>query len=194
MPSAFQDQVFGQSAWGTHRRVVDNFEDLPDGSNTLGGAVTCYNMSTCESEDADYLGVVTPHHSVVWVAEPSTSTGWIRWAIPYGKRNMTGFDVLSFRAGLMENAPGASFKVILKNGSSYSPYFPLSNYDSLPVPKGVGEAGMNAHMRTFRIPLSHFGSHNDVRYVYFYFNYSASVGKQFMIDNLEFADAVFPIH
>ena len=128
-----------------------------------------------------------------WNATTATFTN----ALPAGFRDVSGFKVFQFRAGLdftdFRNPPGAArdFRVRLTDGSGASAdalvsahsdalFYPPGSTSVTPLPKVL--------LNTIRIPLTAFAAINlsDVRSVEFRFNVNAS--GALMLTDLAFAD------
>ena len=203
---------------GTGRKVVDNFDQPGWGSATLG-TVDKETQIAIEKEGSmwDFPNYTIPHDTrglmLRWKTLPFLIDPWIRWSIPDGEslelgryRDVTDYTHLSFRAGIVFDAPlnlglsSLSFDVQLRDANgSRSHKIPIWLFNELSYPddgfvvtsfpqNGSGITPKSS-MQTVRIPLKHYFSDIDlenVASVELRFGDNDSTQGEVVIDNLEF--------
>ena len=196
VPGGYPDPVYTQFAEGFHRRVIDHFENGVTNINSLAGLV---EKSTSVIWNTENLGLDNEngHSTFALAASSDNSNGWIKWNIPWGKRNATDYDWLSLRIGQRSAGSVDGVKIQLLNSFFWSAPVQLSDYGPVAVPTAVcleteftsclAGAPPMEHMSTIHIPLSEFGFHFNVRAVRILFEDDA-VGEEFLIDNIAFTD------
>lgn len=195
IPNAWSNAVLSQFSTKISRKVVDNFEDLNASPNTLGGTVSSVFMSSVSAVDATTLSTVTPHSGRVLRVQPSANNAYVTWSIPNGQRNFTSNLVLSLRIGQITGSGPVTARIGVKNGDVFQ-WVDLGAYGGIPEPMPICTVGLTSceqvenlgTMRTIRIPVDDFGSVNDVQTIYLQF-LTGAIGDQFIVDNLEFAEA-----
>lgn len=217
MPETVADagvQIQTSYVEGAGRRVVDNFEQAPWSTNSLGGSVTTSGAITIVKEGTTWNYDSTSAHdtkSLVITWSPPGFVPFLHWNIPNGQtpfgaryRDITGFDFLSFRAGQVYgssfNTPGVPKDLAVQltdSGGSVSPWIQVSNFAALPYPveANVTKAGVHlvttlSAMRTVRIPLCEITGidKQNVTRISFRFSTSGSSTGELFLDNLEFTD------
>jgi hypothetical protein len=117
------------------------------------------------------------------------------YTVPVGQRDVSGFEVLSFRAAQTNDAsnPAAGsqkFKIELTGGGHTKATY-ITNFDDIPQPYNRTGADHNV-MTTVRIPLHSFIINNsnvdltDIDTVKFSFNYTSTSGEIY-VDDVEFS-------
>ena len=195
VPGTWGNGISSQFSSSVARRVIDNFEDFSVTPNTLGGAVTTYGVASIAAVSATPIAE-TSHAGRILRFTPGQDNAYVAWDIPVGQRNANGYLYLSLRLGMLEGSGPISGRLWIKNGANYA-WVDLADYGGVPEPTVMctQSAALSCityedqgYMRTLRVPLSAFGSHNDVQRVYLQF-LSGAVGDDFMVDNVEFSDA-----
>ena len=87
----------------TARRVVDNAQRTNLSPSTIGDTVTTSGIGSITLQDGS-LALGTPHDTKLLVVSPNGTNGFVRWAIPATKRDVTSFKYLSFRLGQLSGA------------------------------------------------------------------------------------------
>lgn len=196
VPGSWPDDIFSQFSSSVARRVIDNFQDLNVSPNTLGGAVTTFGIDSIDAINGTAIAE-TPHAGGLLRFTPGQNNGYVAWDIPVGQRNANSFLYLSLRLGMLEGAGPVEGRLWIKNGNNFA-WVNLADYGGVPEPTLMcteSEALIcitneeQAHMRTLRVPLSVFGARNDVQRVYLQF-LDGAVGNDFIVDNVEFSDAL----
>jgi dienelactone hydrolase len=194
-PGDFASDVFSQYSDPTARRVIDNGERANLFPSTIGDFVSTFGLGSITL--ADGLALDTPHHTRLLVVSPNGTNGFVRWAIPASKRDVTSFKYLSLRLGQLSGATGTDIQIGLTN-SGVKTYVTLSDYGAIPQPQlmcGLGNGlvcfsnKVLAQMRTFRIPLWELGATNDVTSVEIKFAGTTGNGRSFIVDSVEFSEA-----
>jgi dienelactone hydrolase len=189
--------LFSQYSDPTARRVVDNAQRTNLSPSTIGDTVTTFGIGSITLEDGS-LALGTPHDTKLLVVSPNGTHGFVRWAIPASKRDVTSFKYLSFRLGQLSGATGADIQIGLTN-SGVKTFVNLSDYGAIPQRYlmctqggGIGCIASEylAPMRTFRIPLWDFGATNDVTSVEIKFVGTTGNGRSFIADSVEFSEVV----
>ncbi len=194
VPGDWTSGVSTQFSTRVARRVVDNFQDLNLSPNSLGGNVSTSQMDIASAVDAATLST-TPHTARALRVRPAADYAWIRWDIPAGERDFSTYLQLSLRLGqLTGDGPVLARLWVRDDGSLTS--VDLDAYGDIPEPRSFCLEGNGfgcttiedqGYMRTFRVPVSAFGSVDNVDRIYLQF-IDNSAGKDFLIDNLEFAE------
>ena len=199
IPGSFRN-VTSQYSSGTFRRVIDSFERFSLNPSTVGGPVVNWGTAINQPTDATLL-TDTAHAGRVFRVRPDFDGAFIGWGIPAGLRNARDFLYLSLRIGLLDEETPVGVRLWLQNGSDQS-FVELEDFGDFPQPLHMCISGFSSfcfdsrdqgHMKTFRIPLRRLGPHNNVNAVYLQFH-GGSVGKEFIVDNLEFTDPRFIFH
>ncbi len=200
VPGSWINDVFSQYSSSASRRVIDNFEAVSNGTNTMGGAFWTSRMSVASKVDAANLSS-TPHVGRAMRLRPSQAGGYATWELPEGQRNATSNLYLSFRIGQLTDAAASNARVWVNNGGTFS-YVNVADYGGIPTPITMCQESeflacisseVKGFMHSVRIPLSAFSGKNDIRAVYIQFPDSTGVGKDFLVDNLELSDSFFII-
>jgi dienelactone hydrolase len=195
VPAAWPFGVTSQYSDGFLRRVIDNFDDGALANSTIGGFVSVAIGNTSIVEN---LGTssTTPHQTFALRYDPPSSGAGFIWEIPAGKRDASYFKYLSLRVGQAAGAPTDDLRVRIHNAGVTSPWVRLTDHGQLAQPttmytfSGVGiTSTQQAHMGTIRIPLSAFGSHDDLQWIELGAANEAIRGE-YLIDNLEFSEFV----
>jgi pimeloyl-ACP methyl ester carboxylesterase len=195
VPATWSAGVFSQFSTFRARRVIDNFEDLTVSPNTIGGAVSSTSMSGMTAVDVG-AATDTPHGGKVLRFEPTANNAQIVWAIPAGQRDFTDNFVLSLRIGQITGNGPVQARIGLNLGGTFH-FVDLADYGGIPEPQALCVDGGFActeqqdfgMMRTIRIPVDDFGDVDDVRSVVLQLQ-SGAIGDEFLMDNLEFAEAL----
>ncbi|MDI1430325.1 alpha/beta fold hydrolase [Polyangium sorediatum] len=198
LPGSYAGSLFSQYSDPTARRVIDNAQRANLSPSSIGDTVTTSGIGSITLSDGS-LTLGTPHDTRLLVVSPNGTNGFVRWAIPADKRDVTSFKYLSFRLGQLSGATGTDIQIGLTN-SGVTTFVNLSDYSAIPQPRtmcvqglsGLGCADIRtlAHMQTFRIPLWDFGSSNDVTSVQIKFNGTTGNGRSFLLDSVEFSEIV----
>jgi dienelactone hydrolase len=197
VPGSFASSVFSQYSDPTARRVVDNAQRASLSPSTIGDTVTTSGIGSITLADGT-LTLGTPHFTKLLVVSPNGTNGFVRWAIPVGKRDVTSFKYLSLRLGQLSGATGTNIRIGVTN-SGVKTFVNLSDYGAIPQPRSMCTQGMGAycadiqtlaHMQTFRIPLWDFGATNDVTSVELEFVGTTGNGRSFILDSVEFSEVV----
>lgn len=208
VPGTFAGPIFHQYSDGGTREVIDNGERTDLYTSTIGGSVIGSGLKSLALHQAS-TSTPTPHDTRVIRVETysslSASGSYIKWAIPSGKRDWGNYCHLSLRFGQVTDASAGDVEVGINN-SGVTAWKNLGVYSPVPTPVtfcNLRTTLLNpgycldevraAHMQTIRIPLADFGSHNDVTDVYVRFQSSSSLGKTYILDNLELSDWCGPI-
>ncbi|PYS88893.1 MAG: hypothetical protein DMF64_19095 [Acidobacteria bacterium] len=150
-------------------RVLDNFEQTPHdpSSNTAGGAVTTTALAPLAEDALRTLDVHSPHVTsggrIVW----QSSAGIYLSHVPAAAKDVSGFDVLSFRVtqkfGSLQNPPDQpqDFFVRLTDGGGKSRAIRVSAFTDIPYPYVRGEADLiKSALKSVRIPLASYAIAN----------------------------------
>ena len=190
--------VVSQGSDGFLRRVIDHFEDGTVGSSTIGGVVYRTGVNAIVSDLSAHNDSTHQTHALS-VAADNTSAH-VTWRIPAGKRDVAAFKWLSLRIGQTTGPPTDDLRVQIRNGvSDWSDELRITDYGQIPSRWTMCTGGNGlyctssddlAHMGTVRIPLSAFGSHDDVTRVRIRFR-DTSILRWFLVDNLEFSEFIF---
>lgn len=194
VPGGWAQPIHTTYSDGFYRRVIDHFDDGIVNNSTIGGTVG-YANATAQVFDPGF-----PHDTdVMWMWGHNTS-GVVVWTIPAGKRNAGGFEWLSLRIAQLSGAPANDLRIQIRDGITWSKEIRLTDHGTIPQPTEMcfGQQGLGClpadldvvnHMATIRVPLSAFGTHDDVQYVRLRFRGDSAVDT-FMIDNLEFSEFI----
>jgi hypothetical protein len=147
-------------------RIVDDFEQLPHdpATNTLGGAVTQSGLAAPPQEDQLHsLDVQSPHQTAgVRIAWSSSLPTYVSH-IPAAQKDVSGFDVFSFRVtqtvGSVQNPPGQpqDLFVRLTDHSAKSRRIRASQFAPIPYPWQRDTSSLTkSALSTVRIPLRSF--------------------------------------
>ena len=210
-------RVRTQFVRGPGRRSIDNFSQ-PGWTVGSNATVSKNNQVTILKEGTlfDYGNFTIPHDTdglvLRWSTLPLLVEPWIRWTLddtvsPFGfaLRDVSGFDVLSFRAGQIydaaENVPAGTknFTVQLRDeAGTWSPRVHVEAFTELAYPDVssiLSPIGLNAmttksSMQTVRIPLHLFAGVDltAVQDVQFGFGDDDHTEGELVIDSLEFSD------
>jgi hypothetical protein len=193
---------------GTTRREMDNFEGVhaPTSwqTSTIGGAVSDDASLPVQPVEANLwtLDTTSPHQTAGLLCRWDNLTDRLRFDLPAGQRNVSGFDVLTFRVTQKNGSPSnptgmaKDLYVTLKSGNGKSRSIRAAAFDEIPYPDQRFYAQFTkSAMRTVRIPLSSYQiavintdpvDLTDVVSVEFDFGLNAA--GEIEVDSVEFSD------
>lgn len=197
---------------GIPRRVLDNFEQAPWSTNTMGGGVQTFGMVAGVAENELWqLDASVPHDTrglrVRW-----SGIGQVGWAVPAAnlpivgqQRDVSNYGYLSLRVAQEYldafNTAGEDqdFRIRMFTSNGWSSYAEVSDFARIPYPTyfytfpfpyPAGDFTKTA-LTTVRIPLSAFGGADldSVQNVYFYFGQGGDpTTGSVLLDSLEFTN------
>jgi hypothetical protein len=193
-------EIWSQHSDGFLRRVIDRFDDGNLSPSSIGGTVTANLVTTTVSDLA--LSASSPHTTPVLSMMATSTSGYVEWTIPSGKRNASAFEFLSMRLGQVSGTPGNDLTVQIRNGATWSAEIVAAAYDPIAQPSdmctvstgmsgafcAVGGVDEQYHMSTIRVPLAALGAHDDVERVRLRFR-GDSMLKRYYLDNLELSES-----
>jgi hypothetical protein len=194
VPGTFAGAVLSQTRDGFLRRTVDNFEDGDVSPNTLGGNVATFKAvaSVISLAYEDW----TAHETwALWMRGLRTNSS-VTWMIPRGKNDASSFKYLQFRLAQDGGSPRNDLMVQVRN-RQWSDELRVSDYGTIAQPTSFACGAVACpspslqmtNMQTIRIPLSAFGSSDNITAVRFRFR-GDSANTFFLLDDLEFSEFI----
>ena len=186
---------------------VDTFEDGTVGNNDLGGGV--YRSSGIYYQnvrDLSTLGTTSTIHRTQALQVLAVGLNQhVTWRIPSADANTQGLGALSLRIAQINGAASDDLTVQIRNGSTWSPEVTLAvadwgsvgqpieactqsnNTDGNDVVWACSDHYIANVMSTIRVPLTEFGTTNNIRRIRLNFR-GDSTYKNFYIDDVEVSE------
>jgi len=146
--------------------TVDNFEGPHSGTSwqtsTIGAPVSQTGLpATPQENDLRSMDGHSPHATAGLALRWDAVTESIRFDVPAGSRDLTGYTAISFRVGQKvgsasnPSAQSQDFRLTLTDGAGKSRAIRISKFAEIPFPAQRGYAQfIKSAMRTIRIPVA----------------------------------------
>ncbi len=175
--------------------TIDSFEDGTPGNNDLGGVVYRSGVNS-EVRDLVQFQSSTVHYTNVMRVLAYSFDDHVTWRIPSQYANTAYYETLSFRIGQITGSTvSEDLTVQIRNGTTWSAEIPVTTGGQIGMPMSSCDDNQQTFacqnfserdvMSTIRIPLSAFGSTNNVTRVRLRFR-GDSIFKHFYVDDVAF--------